>query len=178
MWRIPEKRLVTGFHHDQRGYFTRLHDSSRDAREVQSSAAFSRAAGTFRGLHFLRGRHSEEKRVRVLAGSILDFGLDIRLDSPSYGSLFEFELRRSDEEVLIPKHFAHGYLTLEDNTLVTYVVDEAYVPSKDAGFRFDDKQFDVKLPITIQSISARDANLPIFKFGDGEERCNCCPTSG
>lgn len=177
MWNLPEKRQVAGYHADVRGFFTRLHDSTVDSKAVQSSAAFSKDAGTLRGLHFLRGSRSEEKRLRVLTGAILDFALDIRLGSPSYGTMFQYELLSPDEELVIPKHFAHGYLTLEPNTIVTYLVDEAYDQSYDAGYRFNQAQFNLKLPIAVSSISERDASLPTFRPGDGEAECRCCPKS-
>jgi dTDP-4-dehydrorhamnose 3,5-epimerase len=171
---IPVVRPIGGYHSDPRGYFSRLFDLSRDYDISQGNIALSNKAGTLRGLHYLRGSKSEIKRIRVLSGAIIDFALDIRLNSPSYGKLFVFELSSPAKELFVPKHFAHGYLSLEENTIVSYLVDEEYDPDYDSGFKFSAEQFGISLPIPITSISEKDAHLPTFRLGLGERNCSCC----
>jgi dTDP-4-dehydrorhamnose 3,5-epimerase len=107
--------------------------------------------GVFRGFHF-QTRNTQTKLVRVIAGSVLDFAIDIRKDSPTYGRYVAVELSgKNKKQLLVPKGFAHGFLTLEDDTEFVYKCDDFYNPEFDGGISYTDPE----LAINWESI--RDA---------------------
>jgi dTDP-4-dehydrorhamnose 3,5-epimerase len=170
----PFLRASLEVHKDERGYFSRLFDRASDSETLQINVAKGEIKGTFRGLHYMEGSSSEEKVIRTLTGSIFDVALDIRLGSPTYGNIFTFTVDTPNVELVIPRHFAHGYLTLEENTLISYRVNNPYVAERDRGFRFDNRQFNLSLPIPISLLSEKDMSLPFFAPGMGEAQCGCC----
>lgn len=121
------------------------------------------AKGTVRGLHFQR-RRSQDKLVQVLHGAVYDVAVDLRRDSLTFGRWEGFHLTAENRKLLyIPKGFAHGFLTLEDDTLFSYLCGDRYDPESDGGIRWDDPQIGVKWPVErVEQVilSEKDAALP------------------
>ncbi len=128
---------------DERGFFMESY-SARDFLAqgidvvfVQDNHSKSRK-GVFRGFHF-QTENVQTKLIRVISGSVLDFAIDLRKSSPTYRKCFKIELSEANrQQLLIPKGFAHGFLTLEDDTEFVYKCDDFYNPSADAGIAYDD----------------------------------------
>jgi len=147
---------------DDRGFFTRLFDTNEHTSTVQINVALSLKTGTLRGLHYLAGNRGESKTIRVLSGSIFDVAVDLRPDSPSPGKVFIFELSSSETELFIPPFFAHGYQTLEPNTLISYRVDTLYDHELERGINPLSKHLNIQWPLEITAMSKRDRLLPDF----------------
>jgi dTDP-4-dehydrorhamnose 3,5-epimerase len=166
---IIEPKLIQ----DERGFFA----ETWSAREFekhgisgefkQGNVAYNEKAGTLRGLHFQVEPHGENKLVRVVRGSIYDVIIDLRADSPTYKKWQGVELSSKNfREIFVPKGFAHGYQTLEDDTYVSYEVSELYHPSASRGLRWDDPTFAIQWPPVSASagriISPKDLANPFF----------------
>jgi dTDP-4-dehydrorhamnose 3,5-epimerase len=153
---------------DHRGFFARIW-SQTDAREhgievdfVQSNLSNNRSRGTLRGMHY-QYPNWEPKLVRVTRGSIFDVIVDLRPDSPTRNRHFAVELTAQNRRAIYaPAGFAHGFLTLEDDTDVLYQMGEYYIPGQDHGFRWDDPQFNIPWPPGEKILSSRDQNLPLY----------------
>ncbi|WYE49478.1 dTDP-4-dehydrorhamnose 3,5-epimerase [Fusobacterium vincentii] len=101
--------------------------------------------GVLRGLHFQKREYSQAKLISILRGSILDIVVDLRKDSETFGKYFSIELNEKNKKVLfIPKNFAHGFLTLEDNTEIFYKCDNFYNPQSEAGIIWDDSDLNIE----------------------------------
>lgn len=106
---------------------------------VQVNQGYSKSKFTLQGLHFQNHPHEQAKLVQVLSGSIYNVAVDIRPASPTFGVYYAEELRADDyKAVFVPRGFAHGYLTLEDNTLVQWCVDNDFNKNAARCLRFDD----------------------------------------
>jgi dTDP-4-dehydrorhamnose 3,5-epimerase len=115
-------------------------------------------AATFRGMHIQIPPYSEEKIVKCIQGSILDFILDLREDSTSKGDWCAIKLTsESRDAILIPSGFAHGYQTLENNTKVLYLISGIYNPDASRTISFSDPKVNLELPLPISRISNRDS---------------------
>jgi len=154
---------------DERGFFARTWDSKAAAERglasqfVQASISWNPRAGTLRGMHWQVAPHEEVKLVRVTAGAIHDVIIDLRRGSPTYGEYVGVRLDEQNRRALyIPEGFAHGFLTLADDTEVTYQMSAPYVPEAARGLRFDDPRFSIAWPTAVQVISPRDAAYPDF----------------
>jgi len=99
---------------------------------VQSNISVNPKKFTFRGLHFQVGEFAQSKLVKVITGKIIDFIVDIRPNSPNYLKTYEFVVEPNNE-LFVPKGFAHGFITTEDNTVVQYLVDNDYSPLKEGS---------------------------------------------
>ena len=130
---------------------------------VQSSTSVNSRRGTLRGMHYQVVPNEEVKLVRCTTGAIYDVIIDLRPASPTYcqhvGITLSADNRRA---VYIPKQCAHGFLTLEDNSEVSYHMSEFYTPESARGFRWDDPAFNIKWPETITVMSERDRTWPTF----------------
>lgn len=119
--------------------------------------------GVLRGLHFQR-RHSQDKLVQVLRGAVYDVAVDLRKDSPTFGKWEGFFLTAENHQMLyIPKGFAHGFLVLEENTLLSYLCGDRYDPESDGGIRWDAPDIGVNWPLERVErliLSEKDAALP------------------
>jgi dTDP-4-dehydrorhamnose 3,5-epimerase len=97
---------------------------------LQSNISVNPNKYTLRGLHYQLEPCAQNKLIKVITGSIIDFVVDLRLESETYGKCFIFNVEPSNE-LYVPKGFAHGFITTEDNTVVQYLVDEKYLPSSE-----------------------------------------------
>ncbi len=154
---------------DERGFFARtwceeeFKDQGLVARVVQASTSFNTRAGTLRGMHYQLAPHQETKLVRCTRGALYDVIVDLRSDSPSYKRWIGLELTATNYRMLyVPSDFAHGFITLEDNTEVAYLISESYTPGAGAGLRWNDPQFSIAWPRAVEVISDKDAGWPDF----------------
>jgi dTDP-4-dehydrorhamnose 3,5-epimerase len=157
--------------HDARGYFCEtfqrpaLMAQGIDHDFVQDNQSKSKHVGTLRGLHFQRPPFAQVKLVRVLCGRILDVAVDLRASSPSFAKHVAIELSGdSDEQVLIPAGFAHGFCTLEPDTIVFYKVDQIYSAAHDAGVNWADPRLAIDWPVSAMDaiLSDKDRRLPML----------------
>ena len=154
---------------DERGFFARTW-CSREFSEYglpsemkQASTAFNKLKGTLRGMHFSTPPSKEGKLVRCTSGRLIDVIIDIRPDSPTFLQHIKVELSADLRNGLyVPAGFAHGYLTLESNTEVFYMMTEEYVPGLADGFRWNDPAFGIEWPEEEIVILDRDNNYPDF----------------
>jgi len=154
---------------DDRGFFARFFCEREfqarglNSRIVQINNSFSRSRGTLRGLHYQLAPRAEDKIFRCLRGAIFDAILDLRPDSPTFRKSFAVELTAENRTMLyIPKGFAHGFMTLADDTETLYLVTEYYSPEHERGIRYNDPQFGIHWPLAPAVISDKDRNLPDF----------------
>ena len=163
--------LKPRFFHDARGYFVETynaraaHDAELTADFVQDNEALSLKRGTVRALHFQAPPKVQAKLVRVLRGSIFDVAVDLRSGSPAYGRWMSATLTaKGGEQIFVPRGFAHGYCTLEDDTVVAYKVDDYYAPECERGLAWDDPALKVDWPVSPAEavLSDKDRKLPGF----------------
>ncbi|WP_319371568.1 dTDP-4-dehydrorhamnose 3,5-epimerase [uncultured Ilyobacter sp.] len=136
---------------DQRGFFMETY-SKREFEKIGISTEFvqdnhSRSKkGVLRGLHF-QTKHQQGKLIRVTRGSIWDVAVDLRKGSQTFGRWYGLVLSEENRKMIyIPKGFAHGFLSLEDNTEIQYKCTDFYYPEYDAGISWDDPDIDIKWP--------------------------------
>jgi len=154
---------------DERGFFARSFSAEEFATHglptemPQSSVSYNVRKGTLRGLHYQAPPHGEDKLVRCTAGAIFDVIVDLRSDSPTQRRWFATELTAdSRRAIFIPRGFAHGFITLRDDTEVLYMISVPYVPGSERGVRWNDPALAIGWPIEPVVISARDAALPLL----------------
>jgi dTDP-4-dehydrorhamnose 3,5-epimerase len=129
---------------------------------VQDNQSLSHA-GILRGLHFQREPHAQGKFVRVITGAVLDVALDIRKSSPTYGQFVAEKLTAANKRMLyIPPGFAHGFLTLEDNTIFTYKCTDYYAPASEGGVLWNSPSLNIPWGVEHPVLSAKDEILPDF----------------
>lgn len=152
---------------DDRGFFARTW-CEREAKAyglhpkwVQCNVSFNKLKGTLRGIHYQVPPDEEAKLVRCTQGSIYDVIIDLRLDSPTFKQHFTLVLSAKNRKmVYVPKGFAHGFQTLEDDTEVFYQMSKFYAPEHARGVRWNDPAFSIQWPIEVQIISERDQSYP------------------
>lgn len=155
-------------HADGRGWFHETHSDRRfdaaglNVRFVQDNQAWSRAAGTVRGLHFQNPPRAQAKLVSCIVGRILDYVVDIRRASPTFGRAMAVELTGAGEQLFVPEGFAHGYVTLTPDALMAYKVSCPYAPEAEGGIAWNDPDLDLAWPLDGMApiLSDRDADLP------------------
>ncbi|MBL8038296.1 MAG: dTDP-4-dehydrorhamnose 3,5-epimerase [Nitrospira sp.] len=152
---------------DERGMFARvwcekeLEMYGLSSRWVQASISVNRRKGTLRGMHYQVAPNEEVKLVRCTTGAIFDVIVDLRPTSPTYGQHVGLILTAdSHRSLYIPKQFAHGFLTLQDNSEVSYHMSEFYAPSCARGIRWDDPQLHIQWPEPIVIVSEKDQQWP------------------
>lgn len=119
--------------------------------------------GTLRGMHCQTGLYAEDKLVRCVTGKIFDVAVDLRLKSETYCQWFGLELSAENRQALfIPKGFAHGFVTLLDNSMLQYQVSNYYEPKAEQGLRWDDPKIGIEWPIEPKIISEKDRNYPLL----------------
>jgi dTDP-4-dehydrorhamnose 3,5-epimerase len=154
---------------DERGFFARFFcerefaEAGLETRIVQINNSLSRDRGTLRGLHYQLGQAAEVKLVRTLQGALWDVILDLRPGSTTFGQSFGAELSPENRRMMyVPRGFAHGFLTLAENTEALYLVSEFYDPGRERGVRWNDPHFDIHWPGAPLVISEKDANQRDF----------------
>lgn len=155
---------------DHRGWFMETYNNATfqaagiEIRFVQDNQSFSIGKGTIRGMHYQLKPKAQAKLVRCTNGAIFDVAVDIRKGSPAFGKWVGIELSADNKkQLLIPKGFAHGFMTLTDNVDVQYKVDELYAPECDRGFLWNDPQIGIVWPIDITPIlSVKDEDTPLL----------------
>jgi dTDP-4-dehydrorhamnose 3,5-epimerase len=155
---------------DARGFFARTF-CAREFKEhgletnfVQCSISMNRTRGTLRGMHYQLPPASEAKLVRCTAGAIHDVIVDLRRDSPTYLQHFGVDLTAQNHRaVYVPKMFAHGFQTLEDDTAIFYQISEFYAPDKSTGLGFDDPKLGITWPLPVTAIADKDRTWPLLQ---------------
>jgi dTDP-4-dehydrorhamnose 3,5-epimerase len=155
---------------DNRGFFARtwcqreFEEHGLNPRLVQCSISFNTNKGTWRGMHYQAPPHEEAKLVRCTAGAIFDVIVDLRPHSPTFKQYLTVMLSAKNRKMLyVPEEFAHGFITLEDETEVLYQMSEFYSPESARGFRWNDPFFGIQLPFDVTVISERDRGYPNFR---------------
>ncbi|SCX77242.1 dTDP-4-dehydrorhamnose 3,5-epimerase [Alkaliphilus peptidifermentans] len=158
---------------DRRGWFTETYSKEKfkelgiDIDFIQDNHSLSAQKGTLRGLHFQLNPKAQTKLVRCTKGKILDVAVDIRKASPTYKKWVAVELTEENKkQLLVPKGFAHGFITLTDNVEVQYKVDEYYSPENDRSIRFDDPEIGVDWDMDNPILSEKDLNAPMLSESD------------
>lgn len=154
---------------DERGFFARAWCQEEfmahglNPRLVQCNISYNRVAGTLRGMHYQVAPSAEAKLVRCTSGAIYDVIIDMRPSSPTYLRHMGATLSAENRTMLyVPEGFAHGFLTLADDTEVFYQMSEFYAPEYARGARWNDPQFGIVWPGDVHCISERDATYPDF----------------
>jgi dTDP-4-dehydrorhamnose 3,5-epimerase len=162
---------------DHRGFFTESY-SEKDFKEagvdfnfIQDNHSLSTQAGVVRGLHFQKGKAAQTKLIRVVTGAVLDVIVDMRKGSPTYGQHEGYILSESNHrQLLVPKGYAHGFVTLTDNVNFLYKCDNYYDGAADGGISFKSPELNIQWPIDLaQAItSEKDATQPTFSEFEAE----------
>ncbi len=167
---------------DERGFFARtwckqeFESHGLNQKLVQCNISFNKKKGTLRGMHYQEAPHEEARLVRCTMGAIYDVIIDLRPDSPTYCQWISVVLSAPGSQptsqnsqptahykmLYVPEGFAHGFLTLEDNTEVFYQMSEFYAPEYTKGVRWNDPAFNILWPEDVVEISDRDKQYPDF----------------
>lgn len=169
-------RIELEEHADERGSFARTFCEREFAahglpiRFPQSNLSRNRKAGTLRGMHYNLPAFAEAKLVRPMTGAIFDVIVDLRRDSPTRLQSFGAELLAERGSALfVPAGFAHGFITLADETSVHYQMGEFFKAEAARGFRYDDPAFGLVWPRSPSIIHSRDAQYPDFDLDHYDE---------
>jgi dTDP-4-dehydrorhamnose 3,5-epimerase len=153
---------------DERGFFARTWCQQEFQRQglnhelAQCNISFNKHRGTLRGMHYQAYPNEEAKLIRCTRGVIYDVIIDLRPSSPTLLSWFGIELSETDNKMLyVPEAFAHGFITLDDNTEVFYQMSADYHPESARGVRWNDPAFGIHWPIPVEIISKKD-----MSYGD------------
>lgn len=155
---------------DHRGFF--MESWSRRTMEeaglfydfVQDNHSLSTVKGTLRGIHFQKGDKAQAKLVRCVRGAVLDVAVDLRHDSPTYKQWVGIELSEENKkQLLIPRGFGHGFVTLTDHVEFLYKADNYYAPEADGGIRWNDPDIGVNWGISDPILSEKDTKNPFLK---------------
>jgi dTDP-4-dehydrorhamnose 3,5-epimerase len=154
---------------DDRGFFARswcqreFEAHGLNPRLVQCSISYNKSKCTLRGIHYQTAPYEEAKLVRCTNGSIYDAIIDLRPQSPTFRQYIGLVLTaRNSKMAYVPEGFAHGFLTLEDNTEVFYQMSEFYYPEHAKGVRWNDPAFGIEWPLAPRTMSDRDRSCPDF----------------
>lgn len=140
---------------------------------VQDNHSFSAKKGTLRGLHFQKGDAAQAKLVRCIKGAVMDFAVDMRVGSPTYKKWVGVELTPdNNRQLLIPRGFIHGFVTLTDDVEFLYKADNYYSPENDRGIRWNDPDIAVDWQISNPITSDKDNNAPLLKDSDIDFKYN------
>jgi len=155
---------------DERGFFARTWCRNEFESHgiyrlpVQSNLSYNKKAGTMRGMHYQASPFQESKLLRCVSGSVYDAIIDLRKDSPTFMQWFGIELNEENGIALfIPEDFAHGFMTLKDNSEIMYQVSAFYTPGSERIVRYNDPSFNIQWPMEATIISEKDKNAPDYK---------------
>lgn len=168
-------RVSSAAHADARGHFARTWCASSfagagiDFTPLQSSLSYNTCAHTLRGMHWQAGDAAEQKLVRCVGGRIWDVALDLRAGSPTYlqwfGAYLSADLQGDEAGALfLPRGVAHGFISLQAESVVEYLIDAPYDAQAARGVRWDDAAFGIAWPTRPVVISGRDAGWPDYKL--------------
>lgn len=154
---------------DERGFYARLFVREEfEARGLETALAqcgfsLSRLRGTLRGLHYQADPHGQAKLIRCSRGAVYDVIVDLRPGSPTRLAWTAVELTAENFRLLyVPTGFAHGFITLENDTEITYLMSTPQVPASERGIRWDDPAVAIPWPLQPTVISARDRAFPLL----------------
>jgi dTDP-4-dehydrorhamnose 3,5-epimerase len=154
---------------DERGFYARgfcrneFESMNLKTNIAQANIIYTKEKATLRGLHLQLPPYVETKLIRCTKGSIFDVIIDLRPGSATYLKHFGIDLTADNfKMVYVPEGFAHGYLTLENDTHVAYHVTEFYTPGFEKGIRWNDPALNIQWPLQPQIISAKDKNFPDY----------------
>lgn len=163
------KILVPKIFGDKRGWFYEVYNKETfkelglDYDFIQDNESFNLQKGTLRGLHFQRGEASQAKLVRCIKGIVMDVAVDLRKSSPTFGKWTKAILSaETKHQLLIPRGFAHGYVTMTPGAQFAYKVDNKYSPKDERFLRWNDPDIGIDWGILDPIINDRDANAPLF----------------
>lgn len=158
---------------DERGFFyesanfSKLKDMGIDFIPLQENCAFSLKKGTVRGIHFQNNPCAQAKIVRCTVGRVMDYAVDLRKGSPTYLKFVRVELSQDNKRQLyIPKGFAHGVISLEDNSIIEYFADNLYSPAEDRSVNCLDPEIGIKWETDNLILSDKDRNAPLLNETD------------
>ncbi|UVK38213.1 dTDP-4-dehydrorhamnose 3,5-epimerase [Mesorhizobium sp. AR10] len=167
--------IVPKRHGDARGFFIETWNAERfaeagiDLRFVQDNHSCSAAAGVLRGLHYQLPPRAQDKLLRVISGKILDVAVDLRRSSKTFGKWVALEISaEKGNQILVPKGFAHGFVTLVPDTEVLYKVTDTYSPADDRSIRFDDPAIGIEWPSISGGFQLSDKDLKAPTLGTAE----------
>lgn len=166
--------LEPTIHGDHRGWFMETYNNEKIEEAgfklnfLQDNHSFSATKGTLRGLHYQMNPKAQTKLVRCSKGAIYDVAVDIRKGSQTFGEWIGIELSEENKkQLLVPKGFAHGFMTMTEDVEVQYKVDEVYSPANDRSIIWNDPDIGIKWPIDIQPVlSQKDEKAPLLKDVD------------
>jgi dTDP-4-dehydrorhamnose 3,5-epimerase len=154
---------------DKRGWFMetwsqkKMEEAGLYYDFVQDNQSYSAYKDTLRGLHYQKGEAAQAKLVRCGRGAVLDVAVDLRKGSPTYKNWVAIELSAENKrQLLIPRGFAHGFLTLTDDVEFLYKEDNPYVPETDRAIIWNDPEIGVEWSIEKPILSVKDQNAPRF----------------
>jgi dTDP-4-dehydrorhamnose 3,5-epimerase len=154
---------------DERGFFARTFCKDEfekhgiDFSCVQCNLSYNKKKGTLRGMHYQAAPHEEAKIVSCVRGSIFDVIVDLQPNSPTYKKWYGTELSAKNHSTLyVPKGFAHGFQTLEDDCEVFYMMGEYYHEESARGMRWDEPAFKIEWPVNPKVIGKKDATYGDF----------------
>ena len=155
---------------DNRGFFMeswnkkKMAEAGLDYDFVQDNHSKSTVKGTLRGIHFQKGDKAQAKLVRCVKGAVLDVAVDLRRNSPTFKQWVGVELSEENKkQLLIPRGFGHGFVTLTDDVEFLYKADNYYAPAADAGIRWNDPEIGVEWGIENPILSDKDKNNPFLE---------------
>ncbi len=168
--KIPDLLIVKpAVFEDKRGYFFESYNKEKflgqgvDQNFVQDNESKS-MKGVLRGLHFQAPPFAQGKLVRVMKGAVLDVAVDIRKNSPTYGQWASIELTESNKMMYwVPPGFAHGFVTLEDNTVFFYKCTNMYNKASEGSIRWNDPDLNIDWGVADPILSEKDQVSPLFK---------------
>lgn len=157
---------------DERGSFARIFCKNEfsaighKSEFVQINHSVNKLKGTFRGIHYQLPPFEEIKLISCISGSVYDIIVDIRNGSPTFLQSVAVEISKENRKMMyVPAGFAHGFITLEDNSQLIYHHTAFYTPGHEAGLRFNDPLLQIELPITPVVINEKDRNYPVISKG-------------
>jgi dTDP-4-dehydrorhamnose 3,5-epimerase len=160
-------------HGDHRGWFIEswaertMKENGLNYNFVQDNHSFSAAKGTLRGLHCQNGEAAQAKLVRCTKGAIMDFVVDVRKGSPTYMKWISVELSAENhKQLLVPRGFLHGFMTLTEDVEFLYKVDNYYNKEADRSICWNDPELGVQWGIENPIVSEKDATAPLYRDSD------------
>jgi len=158
---------------DSRGWFmeawsvAKMKEAGLEYNFVQDNHSYSAQKGILRGIHFQQDPHAQAKLVRCARGAVLDIAVDLRKNSDTYKKWIAVELSADNKkQLLIPRGFGHGFVTLADDVEFLYKTDNPYNAQSDRSIRWNDPVLNIDWGIVQPTVSDKDANAPLLADSD------------